>query len=94
MNRKKHLITCIITTSFLLVCCAPKVQPVEPNDEETSYSNFDNKIIKRVKKNASKEVEITLIRDKSSFIGILVHATSVESVKQYLLDIRKQYPKA
>ena len=38
--------------------------------------------------------EITLIRDKSSFIGILVHATSVESVKQYLLDIRKQYPKA
>jgi len=38
--------------------------------------------------------EVTLIRDKSSFIGILVHATSVESVKQYLLDIRKQYPKA
>lgn len=64
MNRKKYLITSIITTSFLLVCCAPKVQPVEPNDEETSYSNFDNKIIKRVKKNASKEVEITLIRNK------------------------------
>ena len=38
--------------------------------------------------------EITLIRDKSSFIGILVHATSVESVKQYLIDIRKEYPKA
>ena len=38
--------------------------------------------------------EITLLRDKSSFIGILVHATSVESAKQYLLDIRKEYPKA
>ena len=38
--------------------------------------------------------EITLIRDRSSFIGVLIHATSVESVKQYLIDIRKQYPKA
>ena len=38
--------------------------------------------------------EITLVRDRSSFIGVLVHATSVESIKQYLLDIRKQYPKA
>ena len=38
--------------------------------------------------------EITLIRDKSSFIGILIHATNVESVKQYLDEIRKQYPKA
>lgn len=38
--------------------------------------------------------EITLIRDKSSFIGILLHATSVESAKQYLLDIKKLYPKA
>ena len=38
--------------------------------------------------------EITLIREKSSFIGILVHATSVESAKQYLLDIKKEYPKA
>lgn len=38
--------------------------------------------------------EITLIRDKSSFIGVLLHTTSVESAKQYLLDIRKQYPKA
>lgn len=38
--------------------------------------------------------EITLIRDKSSFIGVLVHVTSVESAKQYLIDIRKQYPKA
>ena len=38
--------------------------------------------------------EVTLIRDKSSFIGILIHATSVTSVKQYLLDIKKEYPKA
>ena len=38
--------------------------------------------------------EITLLRDKSSFIGILVHATSVESAKQYLLDIKREYPKA
>ncbi len=38
--------------------------------------------------------EITLLRDKSSFIGILVHATSVESAKQYILDIKKEYPKA
>lgn len=38
--------------------------------------------------------EITLIRDRSSFIGILIHATSVESAKQYLLDIKKEYPKA
>ena len=38
--------------------------------------------------------EITLLRDKSSFIGILVHATSVESAKQYLIDIKKEYPKA
>lgn len=38
--------------------------------------------------------EITLVRDRSSFIGVIIHATSVESIKQYLLDIRKQYPKA
>ena len=38
--------------------------------------------------------EITLLRDKSSFIGVLVHATSVESAKQYLVDIKKEYPKA
>ena len=38
--------------------------------------------------------EITLIREKSSFIGILVHATCVESAKQYLIDIKKEYPKA
>ena len=38
--------------------------------------------------------EITLIRDRSSFIGVLLHVTSIESIKQYLEDIRKQYPKA
>lgn len=38
--------------------------------------------------------EITLIRDRSTFIGVLIHCTSVESAKQYLADIRKQYPKA
>ncbi len=38
--------------------------------------------------------EITLVRDRSSFIGVLIHVTSLESIKQYLDDIRKQYPKA
>ena len=38
--------------------------------------------------------EITLIREKSSFIGILIHATSIESAKQYLLYIKKEHPKA
>lgn len=38
--------------------------------------------------------EITLVRDRSSFIGVLIHVTSLESIKQYLSDIRKQYPKA
>ena len=38
--------------------------------------------------------EITLIRDRSSFIGVLIHVTSLESIKQYLEDIRKQHPKA
>ena len=38
--------------------------------------------------------EITVIKDRSSFIGVLIHATSVDSVKQYLLDIKKEYPKA
>lgn len=38
--------------------------------------------------------EITVVRDRSSFIGILVHTTSVESVKQYLAEIKKEYPKA
>lgn len=38
--------------------------------------------------------ETTLIRDRSSFIGILVHLSDVSLVKQYLLDIKKEYPKA
>ena len=38
--------------------------------------------------------EITLIRDRSSFIGILLHVKDVSEVKNYLVEIRKQYPKA
>ena len=38
--------------------------------------------------------ETTLIRDRSSFIGILVHLSDVSLVKQYLIDIKKEYPKA
>lgn len=38
--------------------------------------------------------ETTLIRDRSSFIGIAIHLTDVNLVKQYLSDIKKQYPKA
>ena len=38
--------------------------------------------------------EITLIRDRSSFIGILLHVKDPSEVKNYLQEIRKQYPKA
>ena len=38
--------------------------------------------------------EITLIRDRSSFIGVLIHVTSLESIKFHLEKIRKDYPKA
>ena len=38
--------------------------------------------------------EITLVRDRSSFIGVLLHVTSIESIKYHLEEIRKQYPKA
>ncbi len=38
--------------------------------------------------------EITLIRDRSSFIGILLHVKDVSEVKTYLSEIKKQYPKA
>lgn len=38
--------------------------------------------------------ETTLIRDRSSFIGILIHVNNVESVKQYLSEVKKEYPKA
>lgn len=38
--------------------------------------------------------EITLIRDRSSFIGILLHVKDVSEVKNYLQEIKKQYPKA
>lgn len=38
--------------------------------------------------------EATVIRDRSSFIGIVFHVTSKQSVEQYLKDVRKEYPKA
>lgn len=38
--------------------------------------------------------ESTLVRDRSQFIGILLHVTSTESVNQYLKDIKAEYPKA
>lgn len=38
--------------------------------------------------------ETTLIRDRSSFIGIILHVTSIALVEQYLKEIKKQYPKA
>lgn len=38
--------------------------------------------------------ESTLIRDRSQFIGILIHVTSPESASQYLKDIKSEYPKA
>ena len=38
--------------------------------------------------------EITLVRDRSSFIGILLHVKDVSEVKNYLNEIKKQYPKA
>ena len=38
--------------------------------------------------------ETTLIRDRSSFIGIVLHVTSKALVEQYLKEIKKEYPKA
>ena len=38
--------------------------------------------------------ETTLIRDRSSFIGIVLHLTNKDQAKDYLDEIRKQYPKA
>lgn len=38
--------------------------------------------------------EATLVRDRSTFIGILIHVTSVESVEQHLKEIKAYYPKA
>ena len=38
--------------------------------------------------------ETTLIRDRSSFIAILIHVTSLESIQNNLEEVRKQYPKA
>lgn len=38
--------------------------------------------------------EATIVRDRSQFIGILLHVTSIENVNQYLKDIKNEYPKA
>lgn len=38
--------------------------------------------------------EATIIRDRSQFIGILLHVASTESVSQYLKQIKEEYPKA
>lgn len=38
--------------------------------------------------------ETTLIRDRSSFIAILIHVTSLESIQNNLELVHKQYPKA
>ncbi len=38
--------------------------------------------------------ETTLLRDRSSFIGIVMHVTSKQLVEQYLKEIKKEYPKA
>ena len=36
--------------------------------------------------------EITLVRDRSNFIAILIHVTSLESIKQHLEEARRFYP--
>ena len=38
--------------------------------------------------------EAIVVRDRSQFIGVLIHVTSLESIKQYLEAVRKEYPKA
>lgn len=38
--------------------------------------------------------ETTLIRDRSSFIGIVLHLGNKDQAKDYLDEIRKEYPKA
>ena len=38
--------------------------------------------------------EAIVVRDRSQFIGVLIHVTSLESIKQYLDAIKKEYPKA
>lgn len=38
--------------------------------------------------------EESLIRDRSEFIGILIHVNNTNDVDRYLKDIKKEYPKA
>ena len=38
--------------------------------------------------------EYSLIKDRSEFIGILIHINSLNDVTRYLTDIKKEYPKA
>lgn len=38
--------------------------------------------------------ESTLVRDRSQFIGILIHLSSVDNVAQYLKEIKAEFPKA
>lgn len=38
--------------------------------------------------------EAVIVRDRSQFIGVLVHVTSIENIKQNLEAIKKEYPKA
>ena len=46
--------------------------------------------MKRIKKNFVKLIEI----NKSKFYGILFPVDNVEEVKEYLNQVRKDYPKA
>ena len=55
------------------------------------HSKFD---ILSIMKTILERYETTLIRDRSSFIGIALHLTDKSLVEQYLKEIRKQYPKA
>lgn len=38
--------------------------------------------------------ENSIIKDRSEFIGIVVHVTSLNDVERYLKSIKKEYPKA
>lgn len=38
--------------------------------------------------------ENSIIKDRSEFIGIVVHVTSLNDVQRYLKSIKKEYPKA
>lgn len=63
MVKKSCLVIGALLTSLILACCSPK-SPTPSKDEKTSYSNLDNKIIRRTKQNPSNKVNISLLRDK------------------------------